>query len=40
MNEKPDRHVENRLLDFEDCAEAIDKLFKAALSKKGGFGSR
>ncbi len=35
MNEKPDKHAENRLLDFEDCAEAIDKLFKAALSKQG-----
>jgi hypothetical protein len=36
MNEKPDKQAEKRLIYFEDCAEAIDQLFKAALSNKRG----
>lgn len=30
-----DRHSQNRLLHFEDCAHAIDQLFRSALHEKG-----
>ena len=33
--EKPNKNVQNRLLHFEDCAHAIDQLFRSALVKQG-----
>jgi hypothetical protein len=32
---KQDIHVQNRLLHFEDCAQAIDQLFRSALAAQG-----
>ena len=32
---KLDKHVQNRLLHFEDCAHAIDQLFRSAMAKQG-----
>ena len=32
---KTDKHIQNRLLHFEDCAHAIDQLFSSALRKQG-----
>ena len=32
---KPNKNVQNRLLHFEDCAHAIDQLFRSALTAQG-----
>ena len=34
-NEDLNQHIQNRLLHFEDCAQAIDQLFLSALDEKG-----